>query len=68
MEGVGVKHISARNVLAIEEGAINTEVVITIGKSTIVAIIKASAQSMELQVNSEAATIIKGSSVMIACE
>ena len=67
--------ISARNilkgkVLRITAGAVNTEVVIeTPGGEQIISIItKNSAESLKLQVGSEAYAIIKASNVMIGVE
>ena len=66
--------ISARNILkgtvkSIKPGVVNTEVVIDIGGTEVVAIItKASAEDLGLQEGREAYAVIKASSVMVAVE
>ena len=67
--------ISARNILkgkvkSVEQGAVNSEVVIQLaGGQEIVSIItKTSAESLELSVGKEAYAVIKASEVMIATD
>ena len=66
--------ISARNILkgtvkSIKPGVVNTEVVIDIGGTEVVAIItKASAEDLGLQEGREAYAVIKASSVMVAVD
>ena len=64
--------ISARNVLkgrvkSLQEGAVNTEVVIDVGGVEVASIItKQSAEVLKLRVGSEVHAVIKASDVMVA--
>ena len=66
--------ISARNVLqgkvkALQEGAVNTEVVIDVGGVEVAAIItRQSAEALKLKVGSEVHAVIKASDVMVAID
>jgi molybdopterin-binding protein len=66
--------ISARNTLkgtvkSVKPGVVNTEVVLDVGGTEVVAIItKASAEELGLQEGREAYAIIKASSVMVAVD
>jgi molybdopterin-binding protein len=73
MKGSTMK-ISARNVLkgkivAIKAGAVNSEVVLDIGGTTLVSIItKESVDSLKLKVGGTAYAVVKASNVMIAVD
>jgi molybdate transport system regulatory protein len=71
--GVGIKEVSARNILcgkvsSISEGAVNTEVTVDLGDGFVVTsvITKTSAGNLGLAKGKEVCAIIKASSVIIA--
>jgi molybdopterin-binding protein len=67
-------HVSARNVLKgrvkkINEGSVNTEVIIDVGGAEIVSIItKSSAEELKLEEGGEAYAVIKASNVMLGVD
>lgn len=73
VSGVEKMHFSARNQFAgtvarVKKGAVNTEVVVTVGESTMAAIItNDSAEHLALTEGSAVTAIFKASSVIIGC-